>query len=97
MSSQPVVELRFAYGAASAAELQAVIDEVLAEDPVAGLRSGDITVREEGHGVEPITTAIVVGFLLKGGAKVASDVWSDVLWPRLKKRIGTDAVGEQLE
>lgn len=104
-------ELRFRYGQASAAEIQVVVDEVLAElsdetseaaekarkaglDPPL-LASANVTVRERGHGVDALTM-ILVGISIRVGSHVARQFWDEVIWPRLRRRLGARAVGEEI-
>jgi hypothetical protein len=104
------LDLTFARGDQGAEQLQAVIDEVLAElgDPsseaadaarAADLNPDDVSgaaveVREGGQGAEPLLTTIVVGIAIHAGSKIAESLWLEVLWPRLRRRLGTRAVGE---
>jgi hypothetical protein len=111
---QPTVsELRFRYGQASAAELQAVVDEVLAElgNPTseaadrarrAGLDPGDLTgaevdVREEQQGLEPVSTTILVSIATGVGTHIATKLWDEVIWPRLRRRLGARPLGDQVQ
>jgi hypothetical protein len=103
-------ELRFAHGDANADEIQAVVDQVLDElsDPAseaadaaarAGLDpaaagSAAVLVREGGQGLDPVLTPIIVGITVSAGSKVAESLWKDVLWPRLRRRLGVKAVGD---
>lgn len=50
-----------------------------------------ITVRREGAGLDPATTAIVVAFA-PVAAKIASDVWTHIILPRIKRQKGEDAL-----
>jgi hypothetical protein len=96
---QPTVsKLRFRYGQASAAELQLVVDEVLAElgDQTseaadrarrAGLDPEELTgaqvdIREEQQGLKPISTTILVSIATGVGTHIATKLWDDVIWPR---------------
>jgi len=101
-------ELRFRRGDAGADDIQTVVDEVLAElsepeseaaraavaaglDPaVAG--SAAVEVREGGQGLDPVLTPIIIGITVSAGSKVAETLWKDVLWPRLRRRLGVGAV-----
>lgn len=107
-----ISEFSFRYGEASATEIQGVVDEVLAElgdatseaaegartaglDPPV-LASADVTVCERGQGFEPILVTILIGISIRAGSHVARNLWDDVLWPRLRRRLGANAVGEEL-
>lgn len=110
MQAPARTELRFAHGDANADEIQAVIDQVLPElsDPAseaagaaarAGIdpsaaRGAAVQVREGGQGLDPILTPIIIGITVSAGSKVAESLWKDVLWPRLRRRLGVKAVGE---
>jgi hypothetical protein len=100
---------RFQRGDATATEIQDVAEEVLAElrEPgteantaarTAGLEPGDLTdartqVTDGEQGAEPILTTIVVGIMVSAGSKVAESLWKDVLWPRIRRRLGARALG----
>jgi hypothetical protein len=106
-----VVQWRFERGDAGAEEIQTSVDEILAElaDPVseasvaarmAGVEPddlGDVTVevREGRQGAEPVLTAILVGIAVKAGSTVAETLWREVIWPRLRRRLGARALGER--
>jgi len=113
MMQSSAIELRFRYSQANAAEIQMVADEVLDElhdedseaarqarkaglDPSI-LANADINVREQGQGVEPILTTILVSISAEVGAHIARRFWDEVLWPRLRRRFGANAVGEELD
>ena len=103
MSEQSVL-LRFGRGQAATDVLQAVVDEALTEladdaqaravgvSPVdlAGVTS---SVAEDRHGADPTVAAIVVA--VAGGLTkdAALRLWDNVLWPRIKRRLGAKAVG----
>lgn len=103
MSEQPVL-LRFGRGQAATDAVQAVIDEALtalADDEqarAAGVHPGDvagmaISVSEDRQGADPTVVAIVVA--VAGGLTkdAALRLWDNVLWPRIKRRLGAAAVG----
>jgi hypothetical protein len=106
-------QLRFRYGEASASELQAVVDEVLTElreDPSeaadrarqAGLdpqqlAGSEVSVREEQQGLEPASTTILVTIVTAVGTHIATKLWDEILWPRLRRRLGAKAVGEKVD
>jgi hypothetical protein len=106
---QLAYQQRFRRGAASAARIEAVAREVLAElavpdgearrvatnlglDP-AELFRARVEVSEGEQGLEPVLTTIVVGIGVSAGSKVAESLWKDVLWPRIRRRLGADAIG----
>lgn len=96
-------------GDASAEELQDVVDEILGQltEPdsdvahaarAAGLEPADLSgvsaeVREGAQGAEPILTSIIVGIAVAAGSKVAETLWAEVIWPRLRRRLGVKALG----
>jgi hypothetical protein len=102
---------RFQRGDATATEIQDVAREVLAEmrepgteanaaarsaglDPVA-LANARADVTDGEHGAEPILTTIIVGIAVSAGSKVAESLWKDVLWPRIRRRLGVRALGAE--
>jgi hypothetical protein len=103
-------QLRFRHGDASAVELQAVVDEVLAElrDQAseaaeqaqrAGLdaeavAAASINVREEQQGLDPLATTILVTIAPGLGSHMAIQLWDQVIWPRLRRRLGAKALRE---
>jgi hypothetical protein len=107
--SPVLFEQRFQRGDASADEIQAVVDEVLAQIAIpgseaahaaeaAGLPAADLVdaaadIREGEQGAEPILTTIVVSIAVSAGSKVADTLWTDVIWPRLRRRAGARALG----
>jgi hypothetical protein len=110
MDSSQHVAVEFRRGQASADEIQEIVNEVLAElgDPqsesaqlargaglepemLAGL---NVTVSEEpGFGLE----ILVVAFVLPVAVHVTTTFWDDVVRPRLRRRLGAQAVGERIE
>jgi hypothetical protein len=87
MNDPNVIELRFVQGDASASEIRKVLDEVVAElDSVESA-----TVKEESQGFEPTTILIAIAGYV--GMKLADSVWDDIVWPRIKQRLGSGALG----
>jgi hypothetical protein len=61
-------------------------------DDLRGKKRGDvITVAKEGEGFDPVTTALIVAFA-PVAAKVARDLWTKLLFPRILKAKGKDAL-----
>jgi hypothetical protein len=99
------VLFRYRRGDAGADEIQAVVDQTLAElrasaGGAAGLDPGlladaAVEVREGAQGADPILTPILIGISIGAGTKVAGALWEDVLWPALRKRLGVRVLGEQ--
>jgi hypothetical protein len=102
------VELRYQRGDASADEIQEVVDEVLGELAVpsseaaqealaAGFDPGQlagarVTVREGAQGAEPFLTAVLIGIVVSLGSKAAEAFWDEILWPRIRRRLGAAAL-----
>lgn len=104
-----VSEQRYQRGDANTAQLQEVIDEVLEQlmEPdseaahsarAANLQPAELSgvrveVREGEQGGEPVLTTIVVGIAVAAGSKIAGTLWDEVIWPRLRRRLGARALG----
>ena len=90
------IVLRFARGSADAAKLQETIEQVLADADLAGRADvpDRVEVREEAQGFDPVTVAILVT-LVKLSGRVATDIWEDEIWPRVRRRLDDDALGER--
>jgi len=103
--------LRFRRGAAGAESIDGVVRDVLTEleepgseaalvaeragiDP-ARLAGARVEVTEGEQGAEPILTTIVVSIAATAGSKVLESFWNDVVWPRIRRRLGADALGRQ--
>lgn len=103
------VRWRFERGEATAAEIEDVAREVVGElgDPASeasgaaraagldpdALRDARPEVAEGAQGAEPVLTTIVVGIAVSAGSKVAESLWRDVVWPRIRRRLGARALG----
>jgi hypothetical protein len=103
------VQIRFWRGDASADALQSVADDVLAEltDPasdavkealtagidLASIDGVAVEFRETAHGLEPFVTSVLVGITVAAGSKIAESIWQDLIWPRIKRRLGAGALG----
>jgi hypothetical protein len=57
-------------------------------------RSDAITVRVDSSGVDPISVALIVAFA-PAANRALKDVWTTVLLPRIRRRWGDDAIGDQ--
>lgn len=111
--ARSTLHLRYLHGDASGEDLKTVVDEVLEElaDPnteaamearIAGLdypqlEGASVSVDEEQQGAEPILTTILIGITVTAGSHVAERLWDDVIWPRVKRRLGGRALGRQDE
>lgn len=101
---------RFQRGEATAAELEDVARDVLAEltepdseasrvardaglDP-ADLVAARVEVTEGEQGAEPFLTTIIIGIAVSAGSKVAETLWTEVVWPRIRRRLGARALGD---
>jgi hypothetical protein len=99
------VQIEYQRGDAAADEIQAVVDEVLlqlanpAGDAAEAARQAGldpqmlsdvrIDVREGQQGADPVLTPIIIGITVSAGSKIAETLWKDVIWPRLRRRLGT--------
>lgn len=108
MAEKTGVELRYQRGDASADEIQGVVDEVLRELSFPGseaaqeasaagfdpgqLADARITVTEGAQGAEPFLTAVLIGIVVSLGSKAAEAFWQEIVWPRIKKRLGAAAL-----
>jgi len=107
--TEDAVELRFQHGQASAARIQEAVDEVLVDladprsraaelardarlDPDA-LAKATVSVEEEGQGFDPLTTTILLTIATDVGAHLIKQFWDAVIWPRIRARLGVDALG----
>ena len=57
-------------------------------------RKGAITVRPGRSGVDPVTAVLIVS-LAPSANLIIKDLWEEVVLPRIKRRRGDDAIGEQ--
>ncbi|MEV6273550.1 hypothetical protein AB0L64_40715 [Kribbella sp. NPDC051936] len=105
------IELRFARGDAGADTIQAAVDDIVAElkDPSseastavqqAGVDLQEIAdlkvdVKEGAQGLEPFVTPILIGITVSVGSKIAETLWKEVIWPRLRRRLGVNVLQEQ--
>lgn len=108
-----LTQWRFVRGASPASRIENVARRLVAEldDPDseasqaarrAGLAPAELAgvrveVAEGEQGAEPILTSIIVGIISAGGARIAESLWTDVLWPRIRRKLGADALGEPVE
>lgn len=83
-----ILELREPDSEASAAARTAGLDPADLTDARAEVTDGE-------HGAEPILTTIVVGIVVSAGSKVAESLWKDVIWPRIRRRLGVRALGTE--
>jgi hypothetical protein len=111
VAQQTTVELRYQRGDASADEIQEVVDEVLHELAVPGSEAADealaagfdpgrlagarVTVSEGAQGAEPFLTAVLIGIVVSLGSKAAEAFWDEILWPRIRKRLGAAALRDK--
>ena len=61
----------------------------------AGLGEVQIEVREGAQGAEPVLTTILIGIAVKAGSTVAERLWREVVWPQLRRRLGTRVLGDR--
>lgn len=106
MTENQVTYIRYDYGQATSDQLQAVVDQTLTEVADQGstvasevasaglstdqIADAQISVAEEGQGVEPVTTTIVIGIAVKAGSHIAIKLWgqSDLASHRTSARRG---------
>ena len=103
---------RLVRGTSPASEIEAVANAVLAEltdpgsrastavarvglDPAA-LAEVRVSTSESEQGADPWLTTIVVWFLGMVTDRVAEALWNVVLLPRIKSKLGADAVGPEV-
>jgi hypothetical protein len=105
------VNLRFAGGSADAEDLETEILSILneladsgtevARSAVgAGLSPSDlagarVNVSQEGKGFGPVVFLIAI--TVPVAAHIVNKFWDDVIWPRVKDKLGADALGEREE
>jgi hypothetical protein len=53
-----------------------------------------ITVRPDSSGVDPASVLLIVAFA-PAGNRVLKDLWGTIILPRIRKRWGDDAVGDE--
>ncbi len=103
-------QLVFRRGDATADELQDVLDLLLedlarADTDVAraartagvdpALAAGaQVVVREREQGAEPLATTMLVAITVHAGSQVVDTLWKEVMWPRLRRRLGAASLGE---
>lgn len=111
MTEEAVTTLRFLEGAADLEDLEAEITSALAElgdstsdlarsALMAGLNPGDlqsagVSVRKEGDGFGPVVLLIAISVPVT--SHIIDKLWDDIIWPRVKDRLGADALGEREE
>ena len=77
--------------------------EPLTEDGVKleTLAQVPVFVEEEQQAFDATTTTIVIGVATGLATHISKELfdrfWDDVLWPRIKRRLGGDAVGDKIE
>jgi hypothetical protein len=106
-----VTQLRFVGGKGNAEDIEAEISSIVAElaDPAseaaqsaanAGLNPADMSgarvdVAKEGKGFGPV--AIVIAIAVPVAAHIVNKFWDDVIWPRIKDKLGADSVGKRVQ
>jgi hypothetical protein len=105
------LNLQYRPGAATIDDLQAEISSALRElgDPDSdlsrsasdlGITSDEFTraeasVNQEGKGFGDVL--IVVAIFAPAVNHALRSVWDDLIWPRVKSRLGADAIGDEVE
>jgi hypothetical protein len=103
------IQLRFVGGKVNTEALEAEISSILSElaDPASeaaksatdiGLNPADmagaqVSVAKEAKGFGPV--AIVIAIAVPVAAHIVNKFWDDVIWPRIKDKLGADALGKR--
>lgn len=111
MGEKTSMELRYQRGDASADEIQEVVDDVLRELAIPGseaaqeavtagidpgkLTDAQVTVKEGAQGFDPFLTAVLVEIVASLGSKAVEALWDEILWPRIKRRLGAAALKDK--
>jgi len=106
-------ELKFERGDAGANALQEVLDEIAVElrtpnseadaaAKEAGLDSAELAdiqlvAREDAQALDPLSAAILIGVVSNLGSDAIEKLWNQIIWPRLKRRLGARAVGDRVK
>lgn len=96
---------------AGAKKLQHALDEIVAELRTPGSEAAeaaqavgveeaelkDITLvaSEKGQAMDPLTAAILITVVGNFASDRLDELWDEVIWPRLKFRLGAKAVGKK--
>jgi hypothetical protein len=108
MTAPTTVHMIYQRGDASAGEISAVVREILSDrehatsdlakraadagiDP-ALLAGVSVEVSEDGQGLEPILTSIVIGLTVRAAEAIAENIWTKVIWPLVRRRLGATAL-----
>lgn len=65
-------------------------------DPASVRGAVTVEVEETAQGAEPFLTAVLVGITVSAGSQIAESIWKDLLWPRIKRRLGAGALGPRV-
>jgi hypothetical protein len=103
------IGLRFASGAADVYDLKSEISAILAElgDPatevarsasafgldISEFRAAQVDVSKEAKGFGDIALLILI--TAPAATHVLNKAWDDIIWPRIKARLGADALGRR--
>lgn len=85
--------LRFERGSVDVTQLQAAVDVILASLSDGNNVLERITVEEEGSGIDPLTAGFLVGIVGNVASHYLIRAWEEEIWPRLRDRLGDDALG----
>lgn len=83
--------------AARRAVAEAGIDTALLDSLDSDAKRQAVVVEPPEGGLDPLTLAILVKFGLPVGAAVAIDLWRKVLLPRVERKWGAGAMGEEVQ
>jgi hypothetical protein len=104
-----VVEIVYQGGTCSLRDVEAEVDALFAEaardpgvlpgvvpDQLAAARDG-LRLRVDGAGIEAgvVPVVVVIGSLAPAANHVLISLWDEVILPRIKRRLGGDALGDE--
>jgi hypothetical protein len=109
MSGENKLKLRFSAGEVAAENLETEISSILSEfaDPEsdatlsaiaaglspAAMKGAQATVKKEAKGFAPVAILIVIAAPV--AVHTIDKFWDDVIWPRVRSRLGSDALGKR--
>src|SRR5688572_4872730 len=105
--------LHFERGDKSAAQLQEALNEIAAElgspdseattlAAQAGFEPSDLAgvsfeAGDDKQQLDPLSAGIIIAVVGPVAANVVNKFWNDVVWPRLKKKRGSNSLGERTD
>lgn len=105
MTNTNKITLRFEPGSASVDEIDQEISAVFKEifdrgqsgtqrDDLSSLAAGSVIVHEDGKGFGD-AVLILIEFITGASVHMVDKAWDELIWPRIKARLGADALGER--